>query len=492
MSVTHDTHGPSNAAPQSGPPNTLVMDDHDVPTPPPSGKAILIKSLIAIAVGVGIAMLPTPAALPVAGHRLLAMLATIVLLWVLEAIPIGVTALLAAAGMIMFNITPAKEAWAPFASPAVMFVLMIIMFGVVLNEVGLAKRIMYYILKAAGTGVKRLSFILAVGCTIMATIFHDATITVIMIFAFLPVLMSMGITPQKSNNLSKFFIILIPLASSAGGFGTLLGGGRNPLAVEILQTFTKGAVSVGFLQYIIIQLPICMLTAVGTWAIMWMIFRPKEKELPGVRAEYPGKMSAAELSVTLIFIVAFALWTVTDLTGWHLTVVAALALAGFCGPNFVSFKTICDKFPWESWIVFGAGVSLGGAMLSTGAGEYLAKTLLPLLDGRHPFFVYYGMGLFGSILSSMMSNSAAVALALPVTLPMAEMMGMTPQSVALLAPITTSFIMLVIGCPPTIIAYSTGYFSQIDFVKVAVPWCLLLLLIVVLSIMVYWPLIGFV
>jgi sodium-dependent dicarboxylate transporter 2/3/5 len=92
----------------------------------------------------------------------------------------------------------------------------------------------------------------------------------------------------------------------------------------------------------------------------------------------------------------------------------------------------------------------------------------------------------------MMSNSAAVALMLPIVLPMAEMMQMSPQSVAMIAPMTTSFIMLVIGCPPTIIAYSTGYFSQKDFVKIAVPWCLILLVVCVLSMMVYWPLIGFV
>ncbi|MBF0205226.1 MAG: anion permease, partial [Desulfamplus sp.] len=75
---------------------------------------------------------------------------------------------------------------------------------------------------------------------------------------------------------------------------------------------------------------------------------------------------------------------------------------------------------------------------------------------------------------------------------MAEMMNMSAESVAMLAPMTTSFIMLVIGCPPTIIAYSTGYFTQKDFIKIAVPWCLILLLICVLSTLIYWPLIGFV
>ena len=50
---------------------------------------------------------------------------------------------------------------------------------------------------------------------------------------------------------------------------------------------------------------------------------------------------------------------------------------------------------------------------------------------------------------------------------------------------------LVIGCPPTIIAYSTGFFSQVDFVKVAIPWCLILLVVATLGALIYWPMIGF-
>jgi solute carrier family 13 (sodium-dependent dicarboxylate transporter), member 2/3/5 len=457
-----------------------------------TAKSIVIKTLIALALGILIMMMPRPENLSPEGHRLLALLTTVVFLWVSEAVPIGVTALLAGAGLILLKIQSAQNAWAPFASPAVMFVLMIIMFGVVLNEVGLANRLMYYLLKFAGTKVKRLSLILAVGCTITSTVFHDATITVIMVFAFVPVFMSMGMKPGMGHKLPTFFFLLIPLSSSAGGFGTLLGGGRNPLALEILSTFSQGQITIGFLQYIVIMFPICILTAVATWAILWFLLRPKEKELVGIELADPGPMSRKELGVLIVFVFTFILWFSGDLTGWHYSVPAAFAILGFCGPGWISFRTICDKFPWESWIVFGAGVSLGVSMLDSGAGRFLAETLLPLLDGQPMFVVYYGIAFFGSFLSSMMSNSAAVALMLPIVLPMAEMMNMSPQSVAMLAPMTTSFIMLVIGCPPTIIAYSTGYFSQGEFIKIAIPWCLILLLICVLSLMVYWPIIGFI
>ncbi|TWI74149.1 sodium-dependent dicarboxylate transporter 2/3/5 [Desulfobotulus alkaliphilus] len=476
------------------PPNRLV-DHHEEPqSPPQSGMSIIIKCTVAVALGIFVYLLPTPDNLSPEGHRLLALLVTILVLWTTEALPIGVTALCVGGGMIAFDIVGRNDAWTPYANPAVMFVLMIIMFGVILNEVGLARRLMYYLLKFAGTNVKKLSFILAVGCTLTATVLHDATVTVIMVFAFVPVFMAMGMKPGSGHKLPKFFLMLIPMAASAGGFGTMIGGGRNPLALEVLYRYTEETTGVGkvigFMEYLIIQMPISIFTAIATWAVVYFLFRPEEKELKGIELDDPGPMSTAELGVSIVFVLTFILWFLGDFTGWHVSVAACIAMVGFCGPGWVSFKTVCDKFPWESWIVFGAGVSLGMAMLQTGAGQFLAESLLPMLEGKSSFTIFYGLGLFGSFLSSLMSNSAAVALTLPITLPMADMLNMSPVAVALLAPVTTSFIMLVIGCPPTIIAYSAGYFTQIDFIKVAVPWCLILLLVSVAAALLYWPLIG--
>lgn len=473
-----------------------IITAEEEQSPKQNHTVVVIKIIVALALGVLIYALPKPDNLPAEGHRLAAILVPVIFLWVSEAIPIGITALLATAAMIAFKVTSAQAGWAPYANRAVMFVMMIIMFGVVLNEVGLAKRMLFWILKFAGTNVKKLSFFIAFTCTMLATIFHDATVTIIMLFAILPIFAAMGITAKNSNNLSKFFVILVPLAASAGGFGTLLGGGRCPLAVDITTKYildTTGVeVHIGFLRYMMIEFPIAFFTAVATWLVCFLIFRPKEKELPAsVKIEFMPPMSTAEKGVGIVFIAAFVLWFMGDLTGLHITVVAALALFGFCAPGWVSFKTICDKFPWESWIVFGSGVSLGAAMLSSGLGKFLAEAILPLLEGQSQFVTYYGMGLFGSMLSSIMSNSAAVALSLPITLPMADMMNMSVEAVGLLSPMSTSFIMLVIGCPPTIIAYSTGFFTQIDFVKVAVPWCLTLLVISTLGALIYWPMIGF-
>lgn len=66
--------------------------------------------MLAVGVGLLITLLPTPKGLSPEGQKFLGLLMTVIILWVTEAVPIGVTALIAAAGLILFKIQPAAKA----------------------------------------------------------------------------------------------------------------------------------------------------------------------------------------------------------------------------------------------------------------------------------------------------------------------------------------------------------------------------------------------
>jgi sodium-dependent dicarboxylate transporter 2/3/5 len=89
------------------------MHEDEPQGPTQSGKAMIIKLLIALGIGIFIYLLPRPENLPPEGHRLAAILLPVVFLWVSEAIPIGITALLATAAMIAFKVTKTSDAWRP-------------------------------------------------------------------------------------------------------------------------------------------------------------------------------------------------------------------------------------------------------------------------------------------------------------------------------------------------------------------------------------------
>src|SRR5687768_5689537 len=75
-----------------------------------------IGVVLAPAIFIGLLLLPMEGLKPEA-HRLAAILAAVVVLWVTEALPMPVTALLGAAMAVVLRVAPAREVFAPFADP---------------------------------------------------------------------------------------------------------------------------------------------------------------------------------------------------------------------------------------------------------------------------------------------------------------------------------------------------------------------------------------
>ncbi|MFU8770574.1 MAG: SLC13 family permease [Desulfotignum sp.] len=147
---------------------------------------------ISLGIGLLIWLLPTPEGLDPRAHRFLAFLVTIVILWTSEAIPIGVTSIMVGCGLIILNIQSSQAAWAPYANRTVVFVFFIIMLGVLLGQTSITNRLMGYILKIGGTNVRRLSFILCMGATFLAAWTHDTTITIILLYAMMPMFLGVA------------------------------------------------------------------------------------------------------------------------------------------------------------------------------------------------------------------------------------------------------------------------------------------------------------
>jgi sodium-dependent dicarboxylate transporter 2/3/5 len=84
----------------------------------------------------------------------------------------------------------------------------------------------------------------------------------------------------------------------------------------------------GFVEFALSNFPLVILTAVATWIVVYLIYPPKVKELPAsLTAEKLPPMSGKEKGVIGFFLLAFVLWTFTDVTKIHISVVAAVVLA---------------------------------------------------------------------------------------------------------------------------------------------------------------------
>ncbi len=129
-------------------------------------------------------------------------------------------------------------------------------------------------------------------------------------------------------------------------------------------------------------------------------------------------------------------------------------------------------------------------MLDTGAGRWIAEQIFPIFAGAPWPIVSFGVGWISAILTSFMANAAATTLLIPVVVPMADLAGIPTTPIAMTVPLATTFVLLVIGCPPTLIAYGMGYFTQVEAFKVFFVRALFCLALAGLVQAIWWPLVG--
>ncbi|ACN16888.1 NadC3 [Desulforapulum autotrophicum HRM2] len=444
---------------------------------------------ISLIAGLLIWLIPTPADLGARGHAFLAMLTAVVILWTSEAIPIGVTSIGVGCAMIILKIQTSKAAWEPYANRTVVFVFFIIMLGVMLSQTTIPNRLMSYILKIGGTNVKRLSFTLCMGATFLAAWTHDATITIVLLYAMMPMFLKMGLTPDKSNNFTKHFMFIIPLGAACGGGATFLGSGRSPASAELLFKIT--GYNIGFMEYMLYQFVPSMFLGLATWLAVWIIYPPKVKVLPAeLTIEKMPPMQKNEKQLSWILAVTFLLWFMTDITKIHVSAIGGLFIVVCMVFKVVDWKRCLDEYPWNPIMVFGAGFSLGVAMLDTGAGQWIATQIFPIFTNSPWPVVAAGASALSAVITSFMANAAATALLVPVVVPMADMAGTPVVPIAMAVPLATTFVLLVIGCPPTLIAYGFGYFTQWEACKILVFRSILGIIVLSLCMALWYPLMG--
>ena len=422
--------------------------------------------------------------------RFLALLAVLVFLFVVEPIPLEVTAVCIGASLVFLGITDVKGAWAPYMHPVVIFIMCCLIFAIALDKAGLTKRLGFFIVKKAGNSVIRFTFILSIGLGLASAFMHDAAACAIGIITMIPMMRAAGIEPH--TNTARFMMLSLPFACSSGGMGSLVGGGRCMVSAAFLKEFT--GIEITFFDWIKYAMPaaiICVPLAVG---LVYLVFRPDPKyKLPEFDEE-AGPWTVVEKKTLGIIGVVFLLWLTKGIHGVDYSATGTLGIAALVLAGVLNWDSIQENLEWGTALfIFGGGISLGLAMDYSGAAAYFAHLFFPLIQGGGWLLLFIGVGVFGALVTNAMANVAAAALVLPIVIPMAQLEGVNPAILALCLGMATSFAMLlVIGCPPNAIAYSYRYFKSSDLTRAGLLATPVLLGALVLVAAVWWNILGLV
>ncbi|MFA6443293.1 MAG: SLC13 family permease [Sterolibacterium sp.] len=432
-------------------------------------------ALAAILWGVDLA----PAIPTYPAQAVLAVIVWACIIWVTEAIPVGVTGLLIPMLLVVTKAVPKiPEAFGGFVLDVSFMTLGAFIFAAILCAAKLDTRIALFVvnkMKAVRVGkiiVALFTTNMALSLVVPAANARSATM--------LPIINGViGLfddSPAANNAKKAIAIACIVYATMVGGILFLTAHLPNVLMVGLFDK--QLGVHISWMQWLWLHLPIAGLFPLMYW-IVNVTFRSNQVGVPGglerVRKEQDelGKTRSSEWVILAIFGFAAIMWALEDFHKIKTGMMTLIALGVFFIPGIFPLKwaTIQNKTIWGTWLLLCGALSLSAAMGSSGLAKQAATLIHPWVEGHGWIAVLLIMMAATQIIRlGMLSNIAAVAMLAPVLLEMAPLLHMNPVAFTLLIANVDTFAFLI----PTqvvagVVAYSTNTFSMWDYFKAGLP-----------------------
>jgi sodium-dependent dicarboxylate transporter 2/3/5 len=300
---------------------------------------------------------------------------------------------------------------------------------------------------------------------------------------------------QATKALSLMFPSVILLSAC----GALTGAGAHLIALEFMAAGSEAA-RIGYLEWSILALPIALLSSyAATFATVRMFLSPEDRRRPPVAPQGPGgAMTNREIEMLAVLAAAILLWATDGLHRFGLAtvgLVAALALVILAGGMTV--RAVVGAVEWKLLLFLGATMLLGDALMSTGAGSWIARSLLAEAPAgllATPWMVAALVAALALVSHAfILSRSARAAVLVPVVaIPLADHAHST-AAIALLIVVGTGFCQSTrVSAKPLMIfgGVDRPVFSSADLMRLS-AWLLpLVWALLVLFACVVWPALG--
>lgn len=426
-------------------------------------------------------------------HRLAAVMIAVVILWVTEAIPLTVSALLGAALAVILRVAPARDVFAPFADPLMFLFIGAFILARAIFVHRLDRRVAYAVLSLPWVGARPSRVLFAFGLTTAGlSAWMSNTATTAMMFgiglSILAVMMgrqgerpgreAAGVDPRYATGL----MLMTSFAASIGGLATPVGTPPNVIGLGFIRQ-TLG-VEISFFRWMLIGVPIVALLFVCLFLYLNTLSPSGVKELPGgaalLREERSrlGPWTRAQRSTAIAFGVTVALWVIPGIValvaGESSTAyrelqrsvpegVAALigavllfVLPGNDGQRAITWEEAV-RIDWGVVFLYGGGFALGVLSFQTGLAEAIGRALAGLLPLSGSFGLLVAAVIVAVLLSETTSNTASANMIVPVVISIATASGMDPLQPAIGATIAASLgFMLPVSTPCNAIVYGSG------------------------------------
>lgn len=143
---------------------------------------------------------------------------------------------------------------------------------------------------------------------------------------------------------------------------------------------------------------------------------------------------------------------------------------------------------WDILITIASAFAISRAMQNSGMADAVAGFAVGLSNDYGPLVLLAVVFVITNLFTELMTNNAAAALAFPISLSIADHLGVSPMPffVTICMAASSSF-STPIGYQTNLIVQGVGNYRFSDFVKVGLPLNIICLILSVIFIPMIWP-----
>jgi len=360
--------------------------------------------------------------------------------WIFEPVNLAVTGFLPLVVLAIFNFLPLSTVLPSYSQELIFLLLGANILSTVWTRWGLDRRIALVSLMGVGTGTRRQIVVWFAIATVLSAFLPNTVVAAAMIPIVLAMLRFIGIEEIGKSVFASALVIAIAWGSSVGGFSTPLGGAPNLLAIRLLQDSVLDHEFL-FMTWVTRLLPFTIAIAIASLMFMRFAFQPELERVEGSREYFSreleslGTLSVPETWALLLFLAATTLAFTREFYAPLLPAFSPaygfLAFALLCfvirykGEPLLRWDYAQAHMTWGLFYLFAGGAALGEILRESGTAKSVADALVPFA-GTGGFRAVCVFSLMTIIITQITSNTAAIAIMVPITISTFQSLGVNP------------------------------------------------------------------
>lgn len=432
--------------------------------------------------------------IPYEAHTALGLLFAVAALWLTELVPLAAAALLIPVVVVVGGVTDTGTVLEPFFHPIIVLFLAGFLLAEGMHRSGADRRLALNVLRRASLEPAYLMLTMMV-VTAFFSMWMSNTASAAIILPIAVAILDRIPRQVVGTGYRRALLLGVAYAATIGGIGSAIGTPANYLALTFLGDFAGQEMNfVDWFPFgvpmVIVMLPLIWLVLIFSFGARFKLVDPHlSHEVYRQELDKMGSPSSQERQVLIVFAGVMVLWL---LQGWHGIHPAIVALGGALVLFFteVIVRDDLKRINWNALLTFGGGLSIGSILVLTGVSDYLALQLTVLAD-QPPYLVLFAVAALTLVTGAFISNTACAAMLIPLAIPLARVLQMDPRLLVAIVAISSSIdFAMVIGTPPTMMAYATGEFDTSQIFRRGVVLDAVGILVLVFVVTLVWQALG--